>query len=86
MSTQWLSQAVSLGGTHGTHVLAVQMLFGSQACPQAPQLSGSDVRSTQVSPQSVVPAGHTGTQVPDEQASPNAQACPHAPQFEASDR
>lgn len=51
-----------------------------QALPQAPQLVGSDVVSTQTPPHRVCPAGHGAKQAPSEQTSPLVHARPHIPQ------
>ena len=53
--------------------------------PQAPQLAGSRVVSTQVLPHSVWPGGQVDTQAPSEHLVPAGQARPHAPQLAGSE-
>jgi hypothetical protein len=66
------------------HAPFVQDLPAPHTLPQAPQLSGEPLVSTQVPqvpPHSVLPTGQT--HVPAEQVVPFGQALPHAPQFKA---
>jgi hypothetical protein len=64
------------------HLLATQRPFAPQLAPQAPQLSGSAVKSRHWPLQSVKPAGHR--HLPPLHALPPAQLRPHAPQFSGS--
>jgi len=76
---QTLSQAVPCGGLQVSQTPTEQMSFEPHAMPQPPQLSGSNARSTQLSPQSVWP-GQIGWQLPPPQNSSAAHVTPHAPQ------
>ena len=65
------------------HAPSLQTSPDEQVFPQAPQLSGSDVASTQALPHSTPPLGHA--HAPPLQSAPVAQAFPQAPQLAGSD-
>jgi hypothetical protein len=49
--------------------------------PQSPQLSGSELTSTQLEPHWVVPVAQVSEQTPPEQTLPSPQTLPHKPQL-----
>jgi hypothetical protein len=63
---------------------AEQTWPAAQASPQAPQLAGSTLVVTQLSPHWVVPPVHSSWHSPAVQVCPAAQASPQSPQFLAS--
>ena len=66
------------------HALEMQLCPLVQVLAQEPQLLGSILVSTQVSPHFVVPPEHTSVQVLATHVLPLVQAASHAPQFAGS--
>jgi hypothetical protein len=65
------------------HAPSLQTSPAAQTFPQAPQLTGSEVASTQALPHSIPPLGHA--HAPPLQSAPVGQAFPQAPQLAGSD-
>jgi hypothetical protein len=68
--THSLLQAVCRGEVQVKQAELAQIWLVPHACPQDPQFSGSEVRSTQSAPHSVWPMGQEAMQAPLSQNSP----------------